>query len=87
MIQMLSYLLGAVIVGESLSAGTTLITTGGASANLLLTNGTLVQLGENTKLLNALYQRSFWEVNKKQVSWSLRLVPVVLLWSFKKVTL
>jgi len=50
----------AVIVGESLSAGTTLITTGGASANLLLTNGTLVQLGENTKLvLNALYQKSF----------------------------
>ena len=76
------------IVGESLSAGTTLITTGGASANLLLTNGTLVQLGENTKLvLNALYQKSFWEVNKKQVSWSLRLVLVVLLWSFKKVTL
>jgi sulfatase modifying factor 1 len=50
----------AVIVGESLSAGATLITAGGASANLLLTNGTLVQLGGNTKLvLTALYQKSF----------------------------
>jgi len=49
-----------VIVGESIGPGTTLITGSGAEADLLLTNGTLAHLGENTKLvLTALYQKSF----------------------------
>ena len=43
------------------------LTTGsGSSADLLLTNGTLAQLGENTKLiLTALYQKSFKGTNQK----------------------
>ena len=50
----------AVIVGESIASGATLTTGSGASADLLLTNGTLAHLGENTKLvLTALYQKSF----------------------------
>jgi sulfatase modifying factor 1 len=50
----------AVIVGESIASGATLTTGSGASADLLLTNGTLAHLGENTKLvLSALYQKSF----------------------------
>jgi len=50
----------AVIVGESIGPGATLITGSGASVNLLLTNGTLAHLGENTKLvLTALYQKGF----------------------------
>ena len=50
----------AVIVGESVGPGTTLITGSGSSADLLLTNGTLAHLGENTKLvLTALYQKAF----------------------------
>jgi formylglycine-generating enzyme required for sulfatase activity len=49
-----------VIVGESIASGATLTTGSGASADLLLTNGTLAHLGENTKLvLTALYQKSF----------------------------
>ena len=50
----------AVIVGESIASGATLTTGSGASVDLLLTNGTLAHLGENTKLvLSALYQKSF----------------------------
>ena len=50
----------AVIVGESIASGATLTTGSGAEADLLLTNGTLAHLGENTKLvLTALYQKSF----------------------------
>jgi formylglycine-generating enzyme required for sulfatase activity len=50
----------AVIVGESIASGATLTTGSGASMDLLLTNGTLAHLGENTKLvLSALYQKSF----------------------------
>ena len=50
----------AVIVGESVGPGATLITGSGSSADLLLTNGTLAHLGENTKLvLTALYQKAF----------------------------
>ena len=50
----------AVIVGESIASGATLTTGSGASADLLLTNGTLAHLGANTKLvLSALYQKSF----------------------------
>ena len=50
----------AVIVGESIASGATLTTGSGAEADLLLTNGTLAHLGENTKLvLSALYQKSF----------------------------
>ena len=50
----------AVIVGESIASGAILTTGSGASADLLLTNGTLAHLGENTKLvLSALYQKSF----------------------------
>jgi sulfatase modifying factor 1 len=49
-----------VIVGESIGPGATLITGSGASVDLLLTNGTLAHLGENTKLvLTALYQKGF----------------------------
>ena len=49
-----------VIVGESIGPGATLTTGSGASADLLLTNGTLAHLGENTKLvLSALHQKSF----------------------------
>ena len=47
------------IVGEPIGAGTTLITGDGSEAVLLLTNGTLAHMGENTKLiLSALYQRA-----------------------------
>jgi formylglycine-generating enzyme required for sulfatase activity len=50
----------AVIIGESIASGATLTTGSGASVDLLLTNGTLAHLGENTKLiLSALYQKSF----------------------------
>ena len=56
----------AVIVGESIASGATLITGSGAEADLLLTNGTLVHLGENTKLvLTALYQKSFKGTKQK----------------------
>ena len=56
----------AVIVGESIGPGTTLITGSGAEADLLLTNGTLAHLGENTKLvLTALYQKSFKGTKQK----------------------
>ena len=55
-----------VIVGESIGPGATLITGSGASADLLLTNGTLAHLGENTKLvLTALYQKSFKGTKQK----------------------
>ena len=60
-----------VIVGESIASGATLTTGSGASADLLLTNGTLAHLGENTKLvLTALYQRVSKERSRKQVSYS-----------------
>jgi formylglycine-generating enzyme required for sulfatase activity len=50
----------AVIVGESIASGATLTTGSGSSAELLLTNGTLAHLGENTKLvLTVLFQKSF----------------------------
>ena len=55
-----------VIVGESIGPGSTLITGSRAEADLLLTNGTLAHLGENTKLvLTALYQKSFSGTNQK----------------------
>ena len=55
-----------VIVGESIGPGATLITGSGAEADLLLTNGTLAHLGENTKLvLTALYQKSFKGTKQK----------------------
>ena len=55
-----------VIVGESIASGATLITGSGAEADLLLTNGTLVHLGENTKLvLTALYQKAFKGTKQK----------------------
>jgi formylglycine-generating enzyme required for sulfatase activity len=55
-----------VIVGESIGPGATLITDSGAEADLLLTNGTLVHLGANTKLvLTALYQKSFKGTKQK----------------------
>jgi formylglycine-generating enzyme required for sulfatase activity len=55
-----------VIVGESIGPGATLITGSGAGADLLLTNGTLAHLGENTKLvLTALYQKSFKGTKQK----------------------
>ena len=56
----------AVIVGESIASGATLTTSGGAEADLLLTNGTLAHLGENTKLvLTVLYQKSFKGTKQK----------------------
>jgi formylglycine-generating enzyme required for sulfatase activity len=56
----------AVIVGESIASGAILITGSGATADLLLTNGTLAHLGENTKLiLSALYQKSFKGTDQK----------------------
>jgi sulfatase modifying factor 1 len=55
-----------VIVGESIGPGATLITGSGAEADLLLTNGTLAHLSENTKLvLTALYQKSFKGTKQK----------------------
>jgi formylglycine-generating enzyme required for sulfatase activity len=55
-----------VIVGESIASGATLTTGSGSSADLLLTNGTLAHLGENTKLiLTALYQKSFKGTKQK----------------------
>ena len=55
-----------VIVGESIEPGATLITGSGAEADLLLTNGTLAHLSENTKLvLTALYQKSFKGTKQK----------------------
>ena len=55
-----------VIVGESVGPGATLITSSGAEADLLLTNGTLAHLGENTKLvLTALYQKAFKGTKQK----------------------
>jgi sulfatase modifying factor 1 len=55
-----------VIIGESIGPGATLITGSEAEADLLLTNGTLAHLGENTKLvLSALYQKSFKGTKQK----------------------
>jgi formylglycine-generating enzyme required for sulfatase activity len=55
-----------VIVGESIGPGATLITGSGAEADLLLTNGTLAHMEENTKLvLTALYQKSFKGTKQK----------------------
>jgi formylglycine-generating enzyme required for sulfatase activity len=55
-----------IIVGESIASGATLTTGSGAEADLLLTNGTLAHLGENTKLvLSALYQKSFKGTKQK----------------------
>jgi len=57
-----------VIVGGSIASGATLTTGSGAEADLLLTNGTLAHLGENTKLvLSAIYQKSF-KGNKQKAS-------------------
>jgi hypothetical protein len=56
----------AVIVGESIASGAILTTGSGATTDLLLTNGTLAHLGENTKLvLSALYQKSFKGTKQK----------------------
>jgi formylglycine-generating enzyme required for sulfatase activity len=56
----------AVIVGESIASGATLTTGSGATADLLLTNGTLAHLAENTKLiLSVLYQKSFKGTDQK----------------------
>ena len=56
----------AVIVGESIASGATLITGSGSSADLLLTNGNLAHLGANTKLvLTALFQKSFKGTKQK----------------------
>ena len=47
-----------VIVGESIAPGATLTTGRGAEADLLLTNGTLIHVSQDTKLvLNTLYQK------------------------------
>ena len=55
-----------VIVGESIASGATITTGSGAEADLLLTNGTLAHLGENTKLvLTVLYQKSFKGTKQK----------------------
>jgi formylglycine-generating enzyme required for sulfatase activity len=49
-----------VIVGESIGPGSTLITGKSSRADLLLTNGTLAHLQENTRVvLNSLYQKKF----------------------------
>jgi formylglycine-generating enzyme required for sulfatase activity len=49
-----------VIIGESIGPGSTLITDNGSTADLLLTNGTLAHLQENTRVvLNSLYQKKF----------------------------
>jgi len=49
-----------VIVGESIGPGSTLITDKRSRADLLLTNGTLAHLQENTRVvLNSLYQKKF----------------------------
>ena len=54
-----------VIVGESIGPGATLITGSGAEADLLLTNGTLIHMSQNTKLvLNAMYQKVFKGTNQ-----------------------
>ena len=67
-----------VIVGESIGPGATLITGSGAEADLLLTNGTLAHLSENTKLvLTALYQKSFKGTKQKASELTKRLVLVV----------
>ena len=56
----------ALIVGESIASGAILTTGSGASADLLLTNGTLAHLGESTKLiLSTLYQKSFKGTKQK----------------------
>ena len=55
-----------VIVGESIAFGATITTGSESSDNLLLSNGTLTHLGENTKLvLTAPYQKSFKGTNQK----------------------
>jgi len=49
-----------VIAGETVGPGFTIFTGEGAEADLLLTNGTLAHLEENSKLkLSALYQKAF----------------------------
>lgn len=49
-----------VIVGESIGPGSTLIIDNDSRADLLLTNGTLAHLQENTRVvLNSLYQKKF----------------------------
>ena len=54
-----------VIVGESIASGSTLSTGKGAEADLLLTNGTLIHMSQNTKLvLNAMYQKVFKGTNQ-----------------------
>ncbi len=55
-----------VIVGESIASGSTLSTGKGAEADLLLTNGTLIHMSQNTKLvLNAMYQKVFKGTKQK----------------------
>ena len=49
-----------VTLGESIDHGATLITGKDSQADLLLTNGTLIQMAEKTRLiLSALYQKNF----------------------------
>jgi sulfatase modifying factor 1 len=65
-----------VIVGESIASGATLTTGSGATADLLLTNGTLAHLGENTKLiLSALYQKSFKGTDQKAIELTQEVSP------------
>ena len=56
----------AVVVGESIPHGATILTKANSEANLLLTNGTLAQVGPNSKLvLSAFWQKSFRASPKK----------------------
>ena len=56
----------AVIVGESIPHGTTILTKSNSEANLLLTNGTLAKVGPNSKLiLSAFWQKNFRASTKK----------------------
>lgn len=58
----------AVVVGEPIPNGSTLSTGKGSTVDLLLTNGTLAHLGENTKLFfGLLYQEPFKRTNQKVV--------------------
>ena len=76
----------AVVYGESLASGAILKTSSGASADLLLTNGTLAHLAENTKLvLTALYQKNFKGTNQKASELTKEVSPSRTALKLKKV--
>ena len=55
----------SVVVGESIPHGYTILTGNKSETNLLLTTGSLVKVGSNSKLFNAFWQKNFLAPPKK----------------------